>query len=129
MARDVLLPTDIAARLAKLAGMFGSAHAGERANAAQMADRLVRDSGLTWFDVIRPAAPAAEMSHEREWREPRNWREAITAALNHEGSLTDWESSFVRSLRTFRRLTPRQSDVLWKIIDRLRDLARDEVAA
>jgi hypothetical protein len=38
-------------RLAKLCGMFGSAHAGERAAAAAKADQLVRNLGLTWFDV------------------------------------------------------------------------------
>ncbi len=45
-------------RLAKLCGMFGSDHAGERANAAETADRLVKEAGLLWWpDVITPAAP------------------------------------------------------------------------
>ena len=39
-------------RLVKLCGIFGSDHAGERANAAAAADRLVRQAGLRWPDVL-----------------------------------------------------------------------------
>jgi hypothetical protein len=56
------LATDIAQRLAKLCGMFGSDHAGERATAALKADRLVRDQGLTWPDVILPARRSSSAS-------------------------------------------------------------------
>jgi hypothetical protein len=38
-----LIDPRIADKLAKLCGMFGSHHVGERANAAAMADRLVRE--------------------------------------------------------------------------------------
>lgn len=41
-------------RLAKLCGMLGSDHDGERASAAAKADRLVRDAGLTWPEIICP---------------------------------------------------------------------------
>jgi hypothetical protein len=44
-------------RLRKLCGMFSSAHDGEIANAARMADRLVRAAGLAWGDVLRPSLP------------------------------------------------------------------------
>lgn len=37
---------------AKLCGLFGSDHAGERASAAVKADALLRAHGLTWFDVL-----------------------------------------------------------------------------
>lgn len=46
------LPPATADRLAKLCGMLGSSHHGERANAAAMADRMVREAGLTWPQVI-----------------------------------------------------------------------------
>jgi hypothetical protein len=40
-----LLNTDDVERLAKPCGMFGSDHVGERATAAQMANKLVRARG------------------------------------------------------------------------------------
>ena len=45
-------PADDKQALVKICGMFGSSHAGERAAAAQAADRLVRSKKLTWADVI-----------------------------------------------------------------------------
>jgi hypothetical protein len=40
--------------------MFGSDHDGERATAARLADRLVRQHGLTWGDVLKPDETAAD---------------------------------------------------------------------
>jgi hypothetical protein len=48
------LDTQSAERLAKLLGMLGSNSDGERANAARMADQLVRGLGLTWGDIVIP---------------------------------------------------------------------------
>jgi hypothetical protein len=33
-------------------GMLGSAHAGERDNAARKATQILREAGLTWWDVL-----------------------------------------------------------------------------
>lgn len=46
-------------RLAKLCGMFGSNAGGEVQNAARLADKLVRDAGVTWLDVICGGVPAS----------------------------------------------------------------------
>ena len=40
-------------KLIKVLGMLGSDHAGERDNAAQAATKILRDAGLTWYDVLR----------------------------------------------------------------------------
>ena len=40
------------ARLVNILGMLGSAHDGERASAALLATRMVRDRGITWADLI-----------------------------------------------------------------------------
>lgn len=48
------LAPDRIERLTRLCGMFGSASDGERANAAMMADRLVRGSGATWEELLEP---------------------------------------------------------------------------
>lgn len=58
------LTLETAERLAKLCGMFGSAHAGERAAAAAKAHDLIRSLRLTWFDVIAP--PPAISRRRRE---------------------------------------------------------------
>ena len=39
-------------RMAKILGMLGSDHAGERANAAKLVDDLRRESGLTWDQLL-----------------------------------------------------------------------------
>ena len=44
-------------RLARLLGMLGSDFDGEVANAGRLADRLVRNAGLTWPDVLAPSLP------------------------------------------------------------------------
>jgi len=42
----------VSARLVKVLGMLGSTHAGERDNAARMATQILKDAGLTWYDVL-----------------------------------------------------------------------------
>jgi hypothetical protein len=63
-------------RLAKLLGMIGSNADGEALTAARMADKLVRDAGMTWFDVICPSASGAS-----DWTEPETVAEACAACL------------------------------------------------
>jgi hypothetical protein len=77
----VQLPRD---RIAKLLGMLGSDHDGEVLNAARMADRLVREQGITWFDVLSvdPAqAPQPDASHAvlSDW--PVRWRQAASICI------------------------------------------------
>jgi hypothetical protein len=40
------------AKLAKILGMLGSAYEGERANAAKLASKLLREAGMTWADLL-----------------------------------------------------------------------------
>ena len=42
----------VSTKLVKVLGMLGSAHGGERDNAARMAAQIVKDAGLTWYDVL-----------------------------------------------------------------------------
>ena len=41
------------AQLMRVLGMLGSAHPGERDNAARLAERIRRAAGLTWEQLIR----------------------------------------------------------------------------
>lgn len=102
-------------RLVKLVGMFGSDHAGERANAAAAADKLVRQAGLRWPDVILPAlaGPIRE-------REIASDDDAVEFCLDREGDLTPWEFKFVWSLHHQRyALTPKQRQTLAGIVEKL----------
>ena len=85
-------------RLVKLCGMFDSDHAGERANAAAAADRLVRQAGLRWPDVIRPLLLPSDPNVESQIK--------FCAACSD--LLTPWERGFIASLGKQRR--PRLSE-------------------
>ena len=50
------LPATHRTKLAKLLGMLGSDHPGERDAAALAAHRLVTQAGLTWRQVVTPPA-------------------------------------------------------------------------
>jgi len=59
------LRDDVRERLAKLLGMVGSNSDAEALIAARLADRLVRDLSVTWFDVVAtPALPPPEPARE-----------------------------------------------------------------
>jgi hypothetical protein len=45
-------------KLASILGMLGSSSAGERDNAATLAEKLRRQLGLTWEDLLGPTPPA-----------------------------------------------------------------------
>lgn len=102
-----MLDPRTAGRLAKLCGMFGSDHVGERAAAAAKADKLVRAKGLTWFQVLRT--------------EP-SFRDQIKFALEHDDLLSAWEREFLTSIRRQRKLTEKQLAVLEDICAKVRDL-------
>jgi hypothetical protein len=86
------LDTDTAQRLARICGMFGSAHVGERANAAAMADKILHDLGVTWSDIIIPSdvAPA------------RDWRVMAQYCNRFLRSLGDCEAAFVECMLEWR---------------------------
>jgi hypothetical protein len=105
----------MADRLVKLCGMLGSAHAGERANAAEAADRLVRAAGLTWADIIGVNAST--------WEEPETVEEMVGAALAYPDAVTAWERKFLLSIAGRRTLSPKQQDVLERIVERVRAYA------
>ncbi len=58
-------------RLRAIAGMLGSDHEGERANAARLATIELRRLGLTWADLVDRAFSAKPAAPQQE-REPKN---------------------------------------------------------
>ena len=91
------LPVASRTKLAKLLGMLGSDHAGERDAAAR---RLV---------VLAC----------------RTWRKTVAACLSQRGSLRAWEIGFLTDLPKFPRLSVKQRYVLKEIADRV-FMARNE---
>jgi hypothetical protein len=99
------------AHLVKLCGMFGSAHAGERASAALLADRYVRQVlHVTWADVL--AQP------------PGEWAAMARYCGERAHLLTPRERHFITTIGRMR--TPpsdRQMAWLTAIYSRLREEA------
>jgi hypothetical protein len=100
-------------KLAKLLGMLGRDHAGERDAAALAAYRLVIQSGATWGQVL----PAGVASRQQTLA----WRETVSACRRQPGSLKVWERDFLQSLARFQRLSIKQSACLQAIASRVLD--------
>jgi hypothetical protein len=110
---DIFRPAD-RAKLAAVLGMIGSAHDGEALNAARLADRLVRQTGLTWRDIL--SEPPGQLPTPRL---PMSWRDTVSACLRRPAHLSAWEAQFLRSLARFPRLSARQTACLRSIADRV----------
>jgi hypothetical protein len=122
----VLLTDADRERLARLLGMIGSCHDGEALN-ARLADRFIRERGLTWSEVIAPTLPppASERTQrpEREpfvlYEWPVRWRGAVQLCLQAAG-LDDWQQGFVRKLATYaHQPSAKQLDILRAIAERV----------
>jgi len=117
-----VLDPQAADRLAKLCGMFGSAHVGERGAAAAKADALVRSLGLTWFDVITTRFPQKD-----KVKAPVIWRRKARFCEQHSEYLNERERAFITSiLRYHGELSEKQRAWLSAIHQRLRDTFDDD---
>jgi hypothetical protein len=96
-------------RLARLLGMVGSTHDGEALNAARLADKLVRQMGVSWSEILADPASAAP-NVLIGW--PARWRSALQACGQHGARLGERERSFVESLATYKR-TPSPKQLVW----------------
>jgi hypothetical protein len=104
-------------RLARLLGMLGSDHAGERDNAARAAHHLVQQHGITWFDVI--IAPVnLRLSTDDPLARFAGCAEACTFALTRAPMLTQWEFDFLRNVARFSKLSRKQLDTLRRLVAR-----------
>ena len=79
-----------AIRLENVIAMLGSAHDGERANAALMATRMLNELGFDWRTFTRRALAKPEAA------KPEAELELYLKLLQWDG-LTDWECDFVSS--------------------------------
>ena len=95
--------------------MFGSAHAGERAAAALLADKLVREEyGLSWPQIITAArSEPPPPDSEAETR--------IKFALDRAALLNDWERTFLASIKGRWHLSEKQWGKLHDIVAKVKD--------
>jgi hypothetical protein len=119
-------------RLLKLLGMSGSASNGEALNAIRLANRLLRDRGLTWPEAIErnvdgpvpepepPPRPAPTRPPAREFAAWGDWRDAAAACARDKcGALTVWERHFAASVLGFPFISARQRETLIAITRKL----------
>jgi hypothetical protein len=96
-----------AARLAKLCGMFGSLHAGERATAAVMADALRRQHGLTWQQIIFERQGDGDTSDK------------LAFLVENQDLFDDWQRKFVRNVSRFKKLSEKQIEKIAEIFEQV----------
>lgn len=116
-ADHLRLPAGFHERLAKLLGMVGSDHGGEALNAARLANRLVRDAGITWPVLLTPvhrAPPTFDVLHN--W--PKRWRAAVHLCQTApQTRLTPFERQFCANLARYKhKPSSPQLDVLATIV-------------
>ena len=95
----MILDQKTATRLAAVCRLFASDKVGERAAAAQMADRLLHECGLEWCHVF-----AAHVVP------PDGIAAKIDFVANHAAALDDWQRGFVNSIRKRKSLSPKQPE-------------------
>ena len=110
------MPAGDRAKLAKLLAMLGSDHAGERAAAGLLADRLVRSANVTWAAVIAgeatcPPDPSPNAAC---------WRADLATCRRHLSRLRTWEGRFIEGITGRPSISPRQTAVLAEIAAGLR---------
>ena len=116
------LPKHIIDRLAKVAGLLGSANDGERSAAAYRATQILRDCGLTWRDVIEAAGPRGSREvASSAVADLALQREQLNYCLARQLRLNQWERKFLQALSQWRgRLTEKQHWRLEEIYLKLR---------
>lgn len=101
------------AKLAAVLGMCGSAHDGEALSAGRLANRMVRESGSTWVQVLVDDA-------DRDEERCDCHRCRCERLLGRARHLTDWEIAFcAKVLRYERAPSAKQRAVLDKLSRRL----------
>lgn len=115
-----MLSSETADRLAKILGMLGSDHAGERSAAGLAAHRLLQEHRLTWRDVIAAPAIVPTMPGVRSWRSTESdWQKMARFAWARRDLLNSRDQDFVRSMLNWRDPSERQKDWLAGIYARL----------
>jgi hypothetical protein len=108
----------------KLLGMTASAHDGEATNSIRLANRALRDAGLSWREALQPALAAPEPEPEPPPYRPRpqsgvSWRHRAAIALAAPDMLSQWEYEFLRSVLHGRTCSAKQLAIITRIYERV----------
>ena len=104
-------------KLAAVLGMLGSDHDGEALAAALQAERMRRDAGWTWPELLLSPAPPPPLLPPHHGQ---TIADAIRLVLNRSDLLTDWEFEFVESIsRASYPLREKQLAILERLVDKI----------
>ena len=122
------IPPAAVDRLAKVAGLLGSSHDGERSAAAYRATEILRELGLTWRELVERACaepPQARIEPPEEEGSdlPMHWRLAAHACLRAAWALSDWECQFLQQIVTKPRISIRQRAILAELYAKVTEAA------
>ena len=107
-------------RLARIAGMLGSEHEGERATAAQIASDMLKAMGLTWSEVINRGLGAATSRQAHQGHAPANETQAPSSNRGYSESWGHQARRDDRGARERRARTGERNGVpAWKWVDEL----------
>jgi hypothetical protein len=104
-------------RLAAVLGLLGSSHPGEIVNAAQAAERMRRQAGLSWHDIVQPPAVAQPTRGT-------DIEDDIDLILDNLAELSGWDLNFARSIASRSAFSDKQVAIVRRISGRLRRAAR-----
>lgn len=109
------LPPNELHRLVALCERLASDQLGERAAAALLVTKFLKDRNVGWADVLH-AEPAAVVVVASD----RSWRNAAEDLLqDHNDALNDWEAKFLASvLGRSRGLSEKQTAALVKMAEK-----------
>jgi hypothetical protein len=111
-------------KLAKICGMLGSSHDGERASAALLASQILEDLDISWSDLVIAAfegkAPSPTGTSVEYDRRTAGWHVSYCnwLIINRGRELNEWEMQFLNSLlQKYKRssLTVKQAACLVKV--------------
>lgn len=91
-------------RLARILGMLGSDHAGERASAALAAHRLLKASGRSWWDLLGRAPPPRWQRKTGPARSYEVFHDAVAAAEARMRQLRGENQALSDEVKRLRRL-------------------------
>lgn len=108
-------------KLAKICGMLGSAHDGERASAALLASQIIDDLDMSWREIILSAFSSKEEPKNIDFDDrPVGWHVGYCKWLivNRGDALSKWDMGFLTSLAgkyARSRLTKKQADCFVRV--------------
>jgi hypothetical protein len=109
---------DAIERLARIAGMLGSGHEGERAAAAKMASAMLKAMGLTWSEIIYRGLSAVSSRRAHQGHAPAN---ETRSPSSDQGYSESGRHQARRDDRGARRVRTREHKGVpaWKWVDEL----------